>query len=150
MQMTYRSRAVARRTALLSAFFTLLLSTAPAMAQEVDSSWRLRLMDLERQSKAEATLHFTDKTARSCMRGKWKVLEANVDEGSDTRFFPLTEPLAYKIDHGVLTIGRSNVCHRYPLLTAISAQRDIHGTFQFVSVGRSRKLGLFTLAPVQP
>jgi hypothetical protein len=130
-----------------AAFLALAFSLAPAAAQEVDSSWRLRLMDLERTSKAQATLHFTGEVAHSCMRGKWKRVAVSADEGSDTAFFPLTEPLAYKVDHGVLTIGRTTVCRRYPLLTAISAERDIHGTFQFVTVGRSKKLGMFTLVP---
>lgn len=143
--MTLHHKTIACCAALLALTFSL----APAAAQEVNSSWRLRLMDLERASKAEATLQFTDQEAHACMRGKWKRVEVVADEGSDTQFFPLTEPLAYKVDHGVLTIGRTTVCRRYPLLTAISTERDIHGTYQFVTVGRSKKLGLFTLVPAQ-
>jgi hypothetical protein len=126
----------------------LLLFMRAATAQEVDSSWRLRLMGMAHQPKAEATLHFTGKPVRSCMRGKWKRLEVGSIEGTEPGFFPLDAPVAYKLDHGVLTMGRTAVCNRYVLLSATSAERDIHGTFSTVSVGRSRKLGLFSLDPI--
>ena len=120
-----------------------------ATAQDVGSSWRLRLEDRERQPQAEATLQFTSEPVRSCMRGKWQRLVVDSDEGSDTRFFPLTEPLAYKLEHGVLTMAQTNTCRRLPLLSAISAGRGIHGTFRIVSVGRSQKVGLFSMDPIQ-
>ena len=117
-----------------------------AAAQDVGSSWRLRLMDMERQPQAEATLQFTGEPARSCMRGKWKRLAVTASEGSAPTFFPLAAPLAYKLEHGVLTMAGTNQCRRIPLLSAVSAERDIHGTYRVVSVGRSKKLGLFSLA----
>jgi len=125
------------------------LAMTAATAQEANSNWRLRLMGLEHESKAEATLHFTGEPVRSCMRGKWQRLVVDTDEGSDTRFFPLTEPLAYKLEHGVLTMAQTNTCRRLPLLSAISAGRGIHGTFRIVSVGRSQKVGLFSMDPIQ-
>jgi len=120
---------------------------APAAAQEANTSWRLRLLDLQQQPKTEATLQFTDEPVRSCMRGKWKRLVATASEGSEPAFFPLHESLAYKVEHGVLTMGRSDACRRFPLLSAISSERGIHGTYRVVSVGRSKKQGLFTLDP---
>jgi len=129
-------------------FAALLLAMGAATAQEAGSSWRLRLMDLQHQPKAEATLHFTGKPVRSCMKGKWKQLDVAPTDGGDKTFFPLDGPLAYKLDHGVLTMGRTAVCNRYVLLSATSAPRDIHGTYQAVSIGRSKKLGLFSLDPI--
>ncbi len=133
----------------LIACAALLFLTAPAEsdAQEVGSSWNVRLLDGERQLKAEATLQFTDEPAKSCMRGKWKRLVVDTKTG-DEAFFPLAEPLAYKLQHGVLTIGRTSVCNRYLFLSGTTAEKDIHGTYKAVSAGRSRQLGLFTMAPV--
>ena len=130
-------------------FFTALLAMTAATAQEVNSSWRLRLMDLERQPKAEATLHFTGERVRSCMRGNWKHLGVAPVAGGDPAFFPLAEPMAYKLEHGVLTMSRTTACRSIPLLSAVSAARDIHGTARVVSVGRSTKLGLFILDPIE-
>jgi hypothetical protein len=133
----------------LIACAALLFLTAPAEveAQEIDSRWNVRIFDGQRQLKQEATLQFTDQPAKSCMRGKWKRLVVTPVGGADATFFPLTEPLAYKLQHGVLTIGRTSVCNRYLFLSGTSAERDIHGTYKAVSAGRSKQLGLFTMAP---
>lgn len=133
----------------LIACAALLFLTAPADtdAQEVGSSWNVRLLDGDRQPKAEATLQFTDEPAKSCMRGTWRRLVVDTKSG-DTAFFPLAEPLAYKLQHGVLTIGRTSVCNRYLFLSGTTGEKDIHGTYKAVSAGRSRQLGLFTMMPV--
>jgi len=130
-------------------FFAACFVMTAAAAQDVGSSWRLRLMDMERQPQAEATLQFTGEPVRSCMRGKWKRLAVTASEGSGPAFFPLAAPLAYKLEHGVLTMAQTDTCRRIPLLSAMSAQRDIHGTYRVVSVGRSRKQGLFSLGSIQ-
>jgi len=124
-----------------------LTAPAPADAQDVGSTWNVRILDAQRQLKSEATLQFTDAPAKSCMRGKWKRLLVEAKTG-DTAFFPLAEPLAYKLQHGVLTIGRTSVCNRYLFLSGTTAEKDIHGTYKAVSAGRSRQLGLFTMMPV--
>jgi len=116
-----------------------------ATAQEAGSSWRLHLMDMARQPQAEATLHFTGEPVQSCLRGKWQRLAVTASAGSAQAFFPLTAPLAYKLQHGVLTMAQTDACRRIPLLSATSAERDIHGTYRIVRAGRSRKLGLFSL-----
>jgi hypothetical protein len=126
-------------------FFAACCAMTGAAAQEAGSSWRLRLMDMARQPQAEATLHFTGEPVRSCLRGKWQRLAVTASAGSAQAFFPLTAPLAYKLQHGVLTMAPTDACRRIPLLSATSAERDIHGTYRIVSAGRSRKLGLFSL-----
>jgi hypothetical protein len=129
----------------------LLYCTAPSHAQEMDlqGSWGLRLLDPQTKLKAEATLQFTAEPARTCMRGKWKRMLAFANDGTDTTFFPLAAPLAYKLERGVLTMGRLDNCHRYLLLSATVAPNDIHGTYKAISVGRSTQLGLFTVRPIK-
>ncbi|HEX8478552.1 MAG TPA: hypothetical protein VF663_09460 [Telluria sp.] len=116
-----------------------------AAAQDVGSSWRLRLMDTARQTQAKATLQFTGEPVRSCMRGKWQRMAVTASEGSGPAFFPLAAPLAYKREHGVLTMAQTDACRRIPLLSAMSSARDIHGTYRVVSAGRSKKQGLFSM-----
>ena len=135
-----------RRLACAALLF--LTAPAPADAQEVGSSWNVRILDAQRQLKSEATLQFTDEAAKSCMRGKWKRVVVDPVAGGNAAFFPLAEPLAYRLQHGVLTIGRTSVCNRYLFLSGTTADKDIHGTYKAVSAGRSRQLGLFTMAPV--
>lgn len=127
----------------------LLFCTAPGQAQELDlqGSWNLRLLDTDKTLKAEAALQFTGEAAKACMRGKWKRVIVDANEGTDTTFFPLRDALAYKVDRGVMTIVRAADCHRFVLLSATVSPSDIHGTYKAVSVGRSQQLGLFTLRP---
>jgi hypothetical protein len=126
-------------------FFAACCAMTGAAAQEMGSNWRLRLMDTARQPQAEATLQFTGEPVCSCMRGKWSRLAVAASEDSGPAFFPLAAPLAYKLQHGVLTMARTDACRRIPLLSATSAERDIHGTYRIVSAGRSKKLGLFSM-----
>lgn len=130
------------------AALALLLSTAPAPAQELNSSWRLRLMDVDHQPKAQATVQFSDEVVRFCMRGKWKRLIIDSVEGSEPAFFPLEQALVYKIEHGVLNMASASRCNPYSLLSAVSATEDIHGSYQVVSTGRSSKRGLFSMNPL--
>lgn len=130
------------------ACLALLASMASATAQEAGSSWRLRLMDTEHQTKADATLQFTDEAVRFCMRGKWKRVTVVAEEGGDSAFFPLGPALAYRVEHGVVTMASLARCNPYFLLSASSAAEDIHGSYRVVSTGRSKKLGLFTMNPV--
>ena len=128
----------------------LLFCTAPGQAQELDlrGSWGVRLLDNGKTLKAEATLQFTGEAAKACMRGKWKRVTVATPNGTDVTFFPLQDPLAYKLERGVLTVVRAADCRRFLLLSGTAAPRDIHGTYKAVSVGRSQQLGLFTLRPL--
>lgn len=125
----------------------LLLAALPGKAQEVslDGQWQMRIFDTDKHRKAEAVLQFSDQAAPACMRGKWKRVIVEKQDGADAAFFPLGEALAYKLDRGVLTMGRVAHCGHYLLLSATAAAQDIHGTYKAVSVGRSKQLGLFTL-----
>lgn len=123
----------------------LLFCTTAAHAQEVDSVWTLQLFDTQHQKKTDATVKFTSEPVKSCIRGKWLRLDADITKATEPGFFPLQAPLAYKIDHGVLTIARTTVCNPYLLLTSISTSPEMHGTYKAVSLGRSRQRGIFLL-----
>ncbi|WP_426109704.1 hypothetical protein [Massilia sp. PWRC2] len=126
----------------------LLLSVAAAPAQELNSSWRLRVLDMDHQPKAQATVQFSDEAVRFCMRGKWRRLIIDRVEGSEPAFFPLEQAVVYKLEHGVLNMASASRCNPYSLLSAVSASEDIHGSYQVVSTGRSSKRGLFSMNPL--
>lgn len=78
-------------------------------AQEVNSRWQLRVTDLNRRVRVEATVRFLRKAAtESCISGKWKrVVEAQTVR--DEKFFPLAERLAYELENSELILGRTTV-----------------------------------------
>lgn len=133
----------------LFACIALLTLMRTSTAQEAGSSWSLRLLDMDNQLKTEATLAFTNESVKSCMRGKWKRVTVASPAGADVNFFPLSAPLAYKVEHDVLTVAQTQNCRPYLVLTGISTPRDIHGTYKRISIARVRQFGIFTLRPVQ-
>jgi hypothetical protein len=107
-------------------------------------------MDLKHQVKVEATIRFAGGTAtESCMGGTWKGVVVEAKTADDEKFFPLAEPLAYELERGVLTLGRTTICDGYLFLSGKSEASSIHGTFDAVSIGTSNKLGYFSLKKVQ-
>ncbi|MFZ6658076.1 hypothetical protein [Undibacterium sp. TJN19] len=69
------------------------------------------------------------------MGGHWKRLIVKEKAGSDMKFFPLTETLAYEIERGVLTFGRTEVCDGYLFLTGKFENSTINGKYNAVSIG---------------
>lgn len=124
--------------------------TGHIQAQELEVPWRLRVMDLQHRVKLDATIRLTrEPAAESCMAGKWKraVVEANTSH--DENFFPLTEPLAYHVERGVLVLGRTGICDDYLFLTGKLASPEIRGSFNAVSIGMRTRLGYFSLKKIE-
>lgn len=123
--------------------------TILGQAQETDSRWRLRMMDLKGQVKVEATVRFLGEPAtESCMGGTWKRLAVEARLAYDDKFFPLAAPLAYQLDGNALTLGRTAVCDGYLFMSGRSSKSSIQGSYDAVSIGTGRKLGSFTLKRV--
>lgn len=118
---------------------------AASQAQEVNSFWRLRVMDSQHRMKVDATIRFTAETAESCMGGTWKRIVVEAETAHEAALFPLAEPLAYELERGVLTIGRTAVCDGYLFLTGKSEAGDISGKYDAVNIGSSKTLGYFSL-----
>jgi hypothetical protein len=116
-------------------------------AQEVNSRWQLRVTDLNRRVRVEATVRFLGKAAtESCMSGKWKRVVVEAQAIRDEAFFPLAERLAYELENSELTLGRTAVCDDYLFLSGKSIGPTIQGTYNGVSIGTSQKLGYFSLS----
>jgi hypothetical protein len=124
--------------------------TVVSQAQGVDTRWRLRVVDLKHQVKVVATIRFAgEAAAESCMGGKWNRIVVETRTKQDEAFFHLDEPLAYELERGALTLGRTTICDGYALLSGKSDASNIHGTYNAVSMGGSHKLGYFSLKKVQ-
>lgn len=123
---------------------------AVGQAQGLDTRWRLRVENLKHEVKVEATIRFAGEAAtESCMSGTWKRVVVEAKTAQDEAFFPLAEPLAYELEGGNVTLGRTTVCDGYLFLSAKSEAVNIHGTYNAVSIGSSRKLGYFSLKRIQ-
>ena len=122
--------------------------TVLAHSQDLSATWQLRVTDLNNQVKAEATIRFSNETAKSCMAGTWKRVLVETKAAQAEDFFPLAGPLAYKLEDGVLTLGRTEVCDGYLFLIGKPEAQIILGTYESVSWG-TKKLGSFSLQKIQ-
>ncbi|MBC7703817.1 MAG: hypothetical protein H7274_07760 [Rhodoferax sp.] len=121
-------------------------ATVMAQAQGIDTRWRLLVVDLKHEVKVEATIRFLgEPVTESCMGSSWKRAVIEAKTASDEKFFPLAEPLAYQIQGGELTLGRTAVCDGYLFLSGRSKGATIQGTYDAVGIGLVQKLGHFTL-----
>lgn len=119
-------------------------------AQEPDTLWRLRVMDLSDRVRVEATIRFAREPAtESCLAGTWKRIVVEENTANEGAFFPLSEPLAYELKSGVLTLGRTALCDGYSLLTGRFEESSIHGIYNAVGIKHSEKLGYFSLDKIQ-
>ncbi len=117
---------------------------AVAQAQEADSRWHLRVLDADDRVKAEATVRFTDEAAQSCMGGSWKRVVVEEKAVKAEEFFPLDTPIAYRVEGGTLTLGRTHVCDGYLFLSGKPDGKVVEGAYDSVGWGRKR-LGSFSL-----
>jgi hypothetical protein len=82
------------------------------------------------------------------MGGIWRRVVVEAKTAHDEKFFPLAEPMAYQLEGGKLTLGRTSVCDGYLFLSGRSDESTIQGTYDAVSIGAVQKLGHFTLKKV--
>jgi electron transfer flavoprotein alpha subunit len=125
-------------------FAVMCWSMAPARAEGLDGLWRLRVNGLDHQAKVAATIRFSAESAKSCMVGDWKRVIVVAKAAEDEAFFPLAQPLAYKLDGAELTLGRAQVCDAYLFLGGQLNGTLVRGGFDAVGWG-TRRLGDFSL-----
>jgi len=128
---------------------TLACMLASAHAQVAGTRWRVLVMDLHHKVKVEGTIRLTDKSeTESCIVGNWKQAVVETTTTKDEEFFPLSEPLAYEIENGNMTFGRTRVCDGYLFLTGKLDNKIIRGTFHAPGPGFNQKLGYFSLTKI--
>ena len=126
---------------------------ATTHAQVSDTRWQLRVTDLKHQVKVEGTIRLTDDPeTRSCMTGHWKIAVVEAKAVSDEEFFPLSEPLAYEIDSGTITLGRTRRCDDYLFMNGKFDNKTINGTYDapgLPGLVHDQGLGYFSLTKIQ-
>lgn len=115
-----------------------------AQAQESDTRWRLRVMDLRNQARVDATIRFTNDAADSCIGGTWRRIVVESSAMQDKAFFPLDEPLSYTIERGELKLGRTQVCDGYLFVSGKLDPSKVKGDYYSLGWG-VRELGSFSL-----
>ena len=119
-----------------------------AEARDLDGPWRLTISDTKRHVEAQATVRFMQEAAPSCMAGTWKRVVVDAKSGNPD-LFPLSGPLAYRFDDGVLTLGRTSVCDAYLFLSGKFHGRAVRGKYRALGIGQSDLLGTFSMEPVK-
>lgn len=119
-------------------------------AQDLDTRWRLQVMDPNHNVKVDATIRFAGAPAKdSCLGGDWKRVVVEANTVSDERFFPLGGPLAYSTEDGKLTFGRTAVCDNYLLLSGARGPTSMRGSYRGAGLRGGERLGYFSLTRLQ-
>lgn len=133
----------------LLAFTFISCFMAASQAQSLDALWQLRITDLKHTVKVDATIRFTKAAETgSCMVGNWKRIVVVSKVAYDNKFFPLDEPLAYKLESGTLTLGRINVCDGYLFLNGKLKDKNVEGSYYASGMLSSEQLGHFSLKQI--
>lgn len=121
-------------------------ASAAAFGSELPGKWVLYIENPEHQVVTTAEVEFTNKPAASCMSGEWKVVEVVSTKTKDKEFFPVAEPLSYRIENDQLTIGRNEVCDAYLWLQGKLGSTTVQGTYFSLWLGGSSPRGHFKLS----
>lgn len=124
----------------------LFISTA-ACSSELPGRWTLAIENPEHVVVATLAVEFLDEQAVSCLGGDWKTVKVVSATTGDDDFFPTSEPLAYQIEKGQITIGRNQMCDAYLLLKGKLGEPQVKGDYFSFGMGGSFPLGYFTLSP---
>ena len=128
----------------------LALLAVTGRAQEIGSRWLLQVQDLTLETKVEVIIRFLNIPAiKSCLTGEWREIVTEIKITQDEKFFPLSDPLTYKFNGDRVSLGRTNVCDWYLLLSGKSDAASIQGEFNDVGIRGGKKLGYFYLTRVR-
>jgi hypothetical protein len=121
-----------------------------SQAQGAGTRWLLRVENMNHEMKIDARIRLTQDTANeSCMGGHWKRVVVEEKSAYDERFFPLVEPLAYRLEDKHLTLGRTAICDGYLFLSGKAGSPQVNGTYDAVDMSGGQHLGYFTLTRLE-
>ena len=122
-----------------------IFASAAALCTNLSGQWVLYIENPGHGVVATANVEFTDEIAASCMSGEWKVVKVVSTTTKDKEFFPVSEPLSYRIENGQLTIGRNEVCDAYLWLQGRLGGTSVHGRYFSLGLGGRSPRGYFKL-----
>ena len=122
-----------------------LLLPGVVFSTELPGKWTLSVENADHVVLATLRVEFTEKPARSCMSGEWKVVKVVSAKTTDKHFFPASDPLSYHIENNQLTIGRNRVCDDYLWLQGPVDGASVNGDYFSLGLGGTSPLGHFNL-----
>lgn len=126
-----------------------LFSSHAVRSSELPGRWILTVENPQHVVVATLKVKFTDKEAKSCVNGEWKVLKVVSATTKDKNFFPTSDALSYEIVDGRLTMGRNEICDAYLWLQGPLGGPSVTGDYSTFGLGTSAPLGYFTLSPAK-
>ncbi len=118
--------------------------TSTSQSTKLRGPWDLQIMSMDQKVVTTLTISLTNQDASSCLSGgNWKAVKINAHRTEDEAFFPVNDPLAYKLDGDKLTIGRVNVCDGYLMLEGELAGNQVQGDYYTFGIGGGTSLGHF-------
>lgn len=100
-----------------------------ACATDLSGPWTLSVQNSQHVLVATLEVEFTESNARSCLGGEWKKVNVVQATTRDDDFYPISEPLSYRVEDGHLTIGRNEECDDYLLLKGAMVGPSISGNY---------------------
>ena len=120
-----------------------------ACSSELPGQWTLTVENPDHLVVATLKVKFTDKQARSCMAGEWKVLKVISATTQEKDFFPTSDALAYRIEDKQLTMGRNEICDAYLWLRGALGGHTVQGDYISFGLGGGTPLGYFNMSPAK-
>jgi hypothetical protein len=114
-----------------------------AMPANLGGFWDVQVMNKHRKVIVAMKVSFSNLETRSCMSGSWKQVVVSAYKAKDDNFFPVNEPLAYRLDGKHISIGQVNVCDAYMMLDGKIAGNRAQGNYSAVSISKSELMGYF-------
>jgi hypothetical protein len=122
------------------------LGASAACSTELPGQWTLSVENPDHVVVTTLKVKFTDKAAKSCRGGDWKIVKIVSATTRDKDFFPMSGPLSYTVVNNRLTIGRNELCDAYVGLQGTVEETSISGDYYSTGLLGVSTLGYFTLS----
>ena len=108
-------------------------------------SWTIEVKNLNDEIVTTLLVEFTEEPAVSCIGLDFKAVQVLDYETIDATFFPVNDPIVYRLSDGEISIGRANVCDNYFFLGGELKRGQATGGYLFTTIGESKQLGTFSM-----
>lgn len=132
---------------LLFLIYALSFSVASS-AHNFDGVWILKIQNQTHQEMTTLNIQFTKQKAQSCIGGNWLQARVLSYTTKDKSFFPISEPLSYSIEKNQLTIGITEICDGYLMLSGLIKNKMMSGKYYSLGTQGTSPLGFFTLSKI--
>lgn len=129
----------------LTVLIAAVASSTSAWSQDLKGKWDLNIEDMSHHIVTTLVVEFTERRATSCIIGNWMRVSVLSATSKDKQFFPLSDPLSFKVENDRLTIGRNEICDGYLMLSGVLNEEAVSGDYYSLGLEGSSPRGFFTL-----